>query len=167
MKLLFAVALFDDFLSDVRWNFLIAVKLHSRSGATLGHTTKIGGVAKHVCKRHEAGDDLNTIFAVFHAVDAATARVKITNDVTHEFFRSGDFDLHDRLEKYWFGLFDTFAGSEDTSKVEGELGGVNIVVRTIIESSLNVEYWIASDNATFESFLPWLAYDIREGRHHP
>ncbi len=86
------------------------------------------------------------------AFDTTTLGVQVTNNVTHEFFWSYNYNFHDWLKQYWIGLFNTFLERHRTGNLKGHFVGVNIVVATIVQFSLNVNNWITGENTVAHGF---------------
>src|SRR3954452_18670942 len=88
---LFAVGLRDDLLRDVRGNLGVGVELHAVARSALRPRPEGADVAEHLGQGHERLHDAGTT-ALVHGLDLATARVEVTDHVTHEVLGGRDLD---------------------------------------------------------------------------
>ncbi|EHP84113.1 hypothetical protein GeomeDRAFT_3260, partial [Geobacter metallireducens RCH3] len=80
-------------------NLLVVIERHGVGSTTLRGRTKISCISKHLRQRNHGTYHLGT-GTTFHAHNPSAARVEITNDITHIFFRNNNLDRHDRLKEY-------------------------------------------------------------------
>src|SRR2546422_11218631 len=59
--------------------------------------------------------------------------------------RGGDFDLHDRLEQGGGGLLHRLLESQGTGDFEGDVGRVDVVVRTVVQHDTEIDHGVASE----------------------
>ena len=55
-------------------------------------------------------------------------------------------------------MLNTSPGSQATGQAKGKLARVNIVVAPIVQSSLNINHWVAGDHTALKRFLNTLLY---------
>src|SRR5699024_3002571 len=93
---------------------------------------------------------------VLHRGHGATAGVDVTDDLTHVLLRGDDLNGHHRLQQNRLSLRHGLLEGHGTSQLEGHLGGVNLVVSTIQQGSLDVHQREASEVAVLHGVLDTL-----------
>ena len=131
---------------------LIRVELHRVGCTALGLGAKVGSVTEHLAQRHLGTDEL-AVLAILHALDLAAATGEVAHNVAHVLLGGLDLDSHDRLEQLRIGLLEGVLDSHGTGDLEGGLGGVDLVVRTVEQGDLNVEDREAGDNTGVQGLL--------------
>ena len=117
-----------------------------------GSGSEVGSVTEHLAQRHLGTDEL-AVLAILHALDLAAATGEVAHNVAHVLLGGLDLDSHDRLEQLRIGLLESVLDSHGTGDLEGGLGGVDLVVRTVEQGNLNVEDREAGDNTGVQGLL--------------
>src|SRR6185503_18383009 len=120
-------ATFDDLLSDVGRDFLVAVELHRVRGPTLRVRAQIRRVAEHLAQR-DAGGDRQRVAAAVLALDAAAATRQVADAVAQELLGGHDLDGEDRLEQDRLGPPCGLLEGQRAGDLEGDLRRVGVVV---------------------------------------
>src|ERR1044071_4994091 len=94
--------------------------LHGIGSPAFGQGPNGSSVTEHFRERHLGVQDCRTVFG-FDADNAATAAVEIAEQIALIFFWCRDFDLHDRFEKNWIGLFSGIFERKNAGHFEGQL----------------------------------------------
>src|SRR5918992_4081168 len=142
----------------------VVVELHGEGGPPLGLAPHGGRVPEHLRERHHRPDDLPAAAGV-HALDMAAPRREVAHDVAHELLGDDDLDVHDRLEQHRVGPLQGLLGSHAPRYLEGHLGGVHLVVRTVHEFHSYIHDRVAGHDAVVERLLDALvqARDVLPG----
>ena len=151
-NLAFFNALFDDRLGDGSGNRLVLLEDHRERAAALCNRTDRVRVTEHFAERDGSLEELDAC-AVFHALNAAATLVDRAVRGTHILLGNYDFDVHHRLEEFRLsleeGLLEALAGALD----EREFVGVDFVVGTEVNGSLDVDDGEARERTGLESLL--------------
>src|SRR5471030_2684721 len=86
--------------------------------------------------------NLNASSVRFLTFQLATATTKVTDYVTSILFRRFYFNLHDRLKQNRFRFLETIFKGNRGSQFKRQLGGVNVVVRTEVQTHTEIYYRI-------------------------
>src|SRR5471032_295741 len=129
----------------MRRSCIVFFEFHRVACATLGHGTDVGRITEHLTQRnlgtnHFAGN------RIFHTQDHAATTVKVAHHVTHIVFRRNNLYRHDRLKQLTTALLGQLLGRHGSSHLERHLVGVDVVVRTIKNGSLQADQRIAGNN---------------------
>src|SRR5699024_8836405 len=141
-SLLSAGYLCDEHLSNGGWNLSVGVEDHRVVCTALSAGTQVAYVAEHLRQWDLSLNQLGAS-AVFHGVDLATTGVDVTDNIAHEFLSGGDIYCHDRLQKDWLCLSNSFLNVLGTSNPESHFRLVNVVVSADFEGCLAVNQWEA------------------------
>src|SRR5204862_4720680 len=85
--------LLDDLLGDVRGNLGVGVELHGVVRTTLGLGPQVADIPEHLRQRNQRLHDASAT-ALLHGLNLATARVQVTDNVTHVVLGRGHLDRH-------------------------------------------------------------------------
>ena len=77
----------NDLVGNVLGNRLVVRRLHDILATALGLGTQVGGVAEHLSQRNESVDTLSACHCL-HALDLATARVQVADDIAQILIRN-------------------------------------------------------------------------------
>ena len=141
-----------ELLLNVRGDEVVGSKLHGVVGTSLTHGAKGRNVLEHVSKGNLGGDSLD-VSTLSEFSDDSTARVDVSKDISHVLLRAGDVDLHERLHEPGSGLPESLTGASPSSNLEGHDGGINVVVGSVHEGSLESEDGETSDDSLGEDRL--------------
>src|SRR5690606_3016149 len=84
--------------------------------------------------------------------DTATP-VQVAHDVAHVIFRRHHLDLHDGLEQHRIGLHEAFFEGHRGCYLERHLRGVDVMIRTVVKSDLDVDHRITGQDAVLHLLL--------------
>ena len=152
MQLLFV----EDLLCHILRYGLVLVKEHGVIAAALRLGAQVRRISEHLGKRDVSGYHLAAA-DIFHAADSAAAGVHITDDVAHVFLRHGDFDSHDGLKENRRSLLHSFLEAHGTGNVECHFRGVDFVVGSVINCSVNANYRVSAQAAGLHSLFDTIA----------
>ena len=85
--------------------------------------------------------------------DHAAAGIQVADDVSHILVGDNNGNLHDGLHKCGACLFAGVLKCHGTGHLKGHFGRVDLVIRSVVKSDLNVNYRIACKNAGLHSAL--------------
>src|SRR6056297_2793009 len=83
-------------------------KLHCICCSSLGNGTKVCSITKHLCQRHLCFYNLGCS-PELHTFNPSSTSIKITNNITHVFFRYNYLYFHHWLQNNRIGFFSTFS----------------------------------------------------------
>src|SRR5690606_27732224 len=147
-----APGLRDDLFRDVGRDLRVAVELHRVHRTTLGLGPQVADVPEHLRQRDESTDDLDPA-RVLHRLDLTSPGVQVADDISHVLLRSTDLDVHERLEEDGLRLAQSLLGSHGAGDLERHLRGVDVVVGTVQEHSLDVHDRVAGHDAALQGVL--------------
>src|SRR5690606_18946018 len=138
-------ALRNDFISNIARSLRIFQKLHGVGRTPLSCRTQGCCITKHLrqwnlCINNLAHD------AFVHPQDQTTTTVEISNNITHVDLRRYHFYLHNWLKQNSTTLLGQFLGCHRSSDFKRHFVRVNIMVRTIIDGSLQTQQRITGKN---------------------
>src|ERR1019366_5674353 len=126
-RLRLASAALDNLLRAARRNFLVGLELHRVVRSTLGVGPQVGGVAEHLRERNASGHREGVAATLLPLDPTAPAR-EVADHLTEEVLGRDDLDAEDRLEQDRLGAARSFLECERAGDLEGDLGGVRVVV---------------------------------------
>src|SRR6185312_12295778 len=150
--LLASRATLDDLLRDVRRHLFVALEHHRVRRAPLCVRAQVGRVAEHLGQRDRARHDLG-VAARLHAVHAAAAAVEIADHVAHELLGRDDLDSEDRLQQHRLGAARRLLERQRAGDLEGDFGGVRVVVLAVHERDADVHHRVAGLDAGLQRLL--------------
>src|SRR2546429_8680728 len=89
----------EEFLRQVKGNFLVRTEMHRIRRPPLRRGTQIGGISEHLGERH-AGRDHPRSCTCRHRFDIATTGIQVPDDIPHKYLWGHHFHVHDRLEQH-------------------------------------------------------------------
>ena len=89
----------------------------------------------------------------FHTFDTATTGVDVTDNVAHVIFGYCYCYFHDGFQQNSVTFSHSFFESHGTSDLVSGFGGVNVMVGTIVNFSLNAQYGIAAQDTALHCLL--------------
>src|SRR6478735_4322015 len=149
---LLASGLLDDLFRDVPRHLGVRVELHAVASTTLSLAAEISDVAEHLRERDRRGDDAGAV-ALVHREDLAATGVDVTDDVTEEVLGGDDLDGHQRLHEDGVRAARGVLEGHRAGDLEGQLGGVDVVVLAVGEGDLDVDHRVAGDDAELHGLL--------------
>ena len=132
--------------------FLVARELHRVRRAALSRGTHVGGVPEHLRERDVRGDDHGAAGRFFLRLDLAAPPVQVAVDRAEVILGRRHFDFHDRLEQDRTGLLVGVLERHRGRDLEGHFRRVDVVIRTVVERRLEVEYRVAGQRAGLARF---------------
>ena len=129
--------------------------LHAVLATALSAGTHGSSITEHLAQRYES---INLLYAasVFDALDLSTTGVQVADNVAHVLLGNDNGNLHDRLHNNGACLSHSFLECHRTGNLKCHFGGVDLVVRTIIQGYLYVNNGIASHDTGQHSALDTL-----------
>ena len=89
----------------------------------------------------------------FHTFDTTTTGVDVTDNVAHVIFGYCYCYFHDGFQQHCVTFSHCFFESHGTGDLVSGFGGVNVMVGTIVNFSLNAQYGIAAQNTALHCLL--------------
>src|SRR5438270_5922990 len=112
---------------------------HVEAAAALGHGSEFDAVSEHFRHGHFGFDDGVAAFVV-HALDAPAAAVEVAHDGASKVVGDGDFDVHNGFEQGGFGGLHGFLEGDAAGHLEGEVVGIDVVIRAVVEDDPEIDY---------------------------
>ena len=97
--------------------------------------------------------DLNASYFGFLTTQHTATTAQVTDNVTGVLFRSFYFNLHDRLKQNWFCFLKAFFKGNRRSQFKRQFRGVNVVVRTEVQTNTHVYNRVTSQRTSFQLLL--------------
>lgn len=97
--------------------------------------------------------DLNACNFRFLTFEHTTTAAKVADNVTGILFRCFYFNLHDRLKQNWFCFLKAFFKGDRRSQFKRQLRGVNVMVRTEVQTHTEINYRITRQRARLQLLL--------------
>ena len=113
---------------------------------------RVGSVAEHVRQRDEC-IDLHCARTHLGAFDLSAAGVDIADNIAHIVLGDDNGDLHDGLHEHGSCLLHRILERHRTGDLERHFGGVDLVIRSIVKSDLDVNNVEACKNARLHCTL--------------
>src|SRR5919197_2313648 len=142
----------DELRCDQLRDFLVAIELHGERGPALRRRAQVGCVTEHRRQGH-AGSDRLRVAARLEALDAPSAGVEVTHDVTEVLLRSHDLDGHDRLEQLRLRTLHRLLEGHRAGDLERHLARVDLVVGAVDELDADVDDRVAGEDARLHRLL--------------
>ena len=140
---------------------LVAHKGEHECTSGLGHGAQVDGVGHHLRHGHLGLQHCLAVAGGVHAHDAAPALVQVTHDIAYIVIGHGDLQLADGLHQYGLGLGQGLLEGKARRQLEGNIGGVHGVVRTVGEGGLQEHHGVAGQHAG-EAALAQALFNGRE-----
>src|SRR5438067_2407040 len=121
---------------------LVVRELHREGRATLRARPEIRGIAEHLSEGRVRGDHLR-VAARLLARDAAATSVDVADDFAHVLLRGHDLERHDGLEDDGRRLAHRLLERHRARDLEGDLRGIDLVVRAVDDGRLDVDDGVA------------------------
>src|SRR5215210_6783270 len=134
----------EDFLYEVRGDFLVVAGLDVEVGASAGYGAEVAGVGEHFDLGHFGLYDL-TLAALLDAHWPSTAAGEVAHDVADQLRRCEYLDLHVRFQQHGMGFLDGVLEGHGSRDLERILGGVDAVKGAVVEAHLHVHHGVAVD----------------------
>ena len=119
--------------------------------ATFGQRTQLSCITEHFGQRYFSVD-LNAGYFGFLTAQHTATTAQVTDNVTSVLFRSFYFNLHDRLKQNWFCFLKAFFKGNRRSQFKRQLRGVNVVVRTEVQTDTHINYRVTCQRTSFQLF---------------
>src|SRR5690606_8864365 len=97
--------------------------------------------------------NLNASSVRFLTFQLATTTAKVTDNVTSVLFWSFYFNLHDWFKQNWFRFLKAIFEGNRSGQFKRQLGGVNVVVRTEVQTHAEIYYWVTRQRTRLQLFL--------------
>src|SRR3954466_1190233 len=149
---LLAADLLDDLVGDARGDLGVRVELHRVRSLARGLGPQVANVPEHLGQWHEGVDDHVTVTLLLR-LDVTPAAVDVADHRAEERLGGGHLDLEHRLQQDRLGLPCGLLERRDTGDLEGELGGVDVVVGAVLEADLDVDHRVAGEHAELHGLL--------------
>src|SRR5215210_6468560 len=134
----------EDFLYEVRGDFLVVAGLDVEVGASAGYGAEVTGVGEHFDLGHLGLYDL-TLAALLDAHRPPAAAGEVAHDVADQLRRCEYLDLHVRFQQHGIGFLDGVLEGHGSRDLERILGGVDAVKGAVVEAHLHVHHGVAGD----------------------
>src|SRR6185312_3800359 len=96
-----------------------------------------------------------------HPQDLSAPAIEVTDDIARVLLRRDDLDFHDRLEEHRLGAPEAFLETHGAGDFERHLARVDVVIRAVDQSDLDVHDRLAGDDAGLTGLLDALV-DCRD-----
>lgn len=96
--------------------------------------------------------DNNASDVGFLTTKHTTTAAQVTDYVTGVLFRSLYFNLHDRLKQNWFRFLKAIFEGDRSGQFKRQLRGVNVMVRTEVQTHAQINNRVTSQRARFQLF---------------
>src|SRR5579862_1493148 len=126
--------------------------MHGVSRATLRAGAHMRGVTKHFRQRHDGLNHLRTC-TMLHTFNAAAARTQVAHDCSGEILRHDDFNRHYWFQQHRGSLASGFFESHGPGNLECHFARVNFVIAAVVEGRLDVDHFVAGENAAFHGLF--------------
>src|SRR5829696_513776 len=134
----------EDFLHEVRRDFLVVGGLDVEVGPAAGYGAEVAGVGEHFDLGHFGLYDL-TLAALLDTHRSPAAAGEVAHDVADQLRRCEHLDLHVRFQQHRMGFLDGALEGHRSSDLERILGGVDTMKRAVAEAHLHVNHGVAGD----------------------
>src|SRR5256885_14617690 len=129
---------------------------HVEAAAALSHGSEFDAVGEHF-GHGDFGFDDRVATLVVHALDAPAAAVEVAHDGAGEVVGDGDFDVHDGLEQGRLGGLHGLLEGDAAGHLEGEVVGIDVVIRAVVEDDPEIDYRktseVAASGGVFDSLF--------------
>ncbi|OAQ20167.1 Hemagglutinin 2 [Thermosulfurimonas dismutans] len=145
----------------MRRHLLVMRKLHSEVGSPLRKGSQLCSISKHFRKRYKGLN--NTYYpSRLHTFDLTPPRGNVPQDISQIFLGSHHLQTHDGFKEYRIGLFGCFLKTQRTRNGKSHIRGVHLVITSIHQSHLNVNYRIARKHSLLHSLAHTFFYRRNE-----
>src|SRR3989338_2549665 len=141
----------DDELGDRGRHFFIVVGLHRETAPPLGHRAEPGRIAEHFGEGNLGVDHLDQA-AVVHGLDRAAFGTHIASYIAQKFCGGDHLHRHDGFENDGLGPSRRLLERHGARDLECRLGGVDLVIGTVVERDLKIGEPVAGDHSLIERF---------------
>src|SRR5829696_1307591 len=132
----------EDFLHEVRRDFLVVAGLDVEVGPAAGNGAEVAGVGEHFDLGHFGLYDL-TLATLFDAHWSAAAAGEVAHDVADQLGRREHLHLHVRFQEHGVGFLDGVLEGHGSRDLESILGGVDAVEGAVMQAHLHVDHRVA------------------------
>ena len=146
----------DNLLSNCSGAVLVANEAELIGAATLGDLADKGGKVSHLSHGDLSLNYLNAVTCGVHAHNSAAALVYLAHNVAHVAVGHCSLKRADGLKERRHSVGDTVLISQRSGCLEGHFRGVNGVVGTVVQGSLDTNGGIAREHALVDCFAQTL-----------
>src|SRR5439155_24078252 len=138
----------DNLLGNRVRRLFVSQEMHRVRGPALSPRPQVRGIAEHLRQRYLGTNDLSGA-TLLHAFDMAATACQVAENITHKLFRHHYLDLHHRLEEHRAGPFRGILEADRSGDLEGHLGRVYFMIRTIKKPHAQSRHLVTRQDARF------------------